>query len=578
MAQPSSQASPSSSSVNATSHPGPTGNPLTSQQQKQSPVIRPSSISTSAISSASTTPLPTPRKESSSLNPSPSVSKRSSFAENLNTRPYPGSPRAQRTHSFSGQALTELLMHPSNKLNGADERFKGRDWRTIQVHEIIDPNETRFVELDTSIEDTTKLLVRSGAPNVVLVRESRKTKTAIGTFDFSDLNAYLLLVLGITQPDEDAVHIAEKARSGEAIPLKDIQHHLGGHEEPAFIPSNATLSQAMEILGGGHHRVVMNKEGTSEAVGVLSQLRLVRFFWDNHTNFAATEKLYQLTLKELQLGAKEVLAINGDKPLADALRLMHSEGITSLPVLDQQRNVVGNISHVDVRLLTDTSAIPLLSGTCIHFISVILSERGMMDGKDSYPVFHVTHWSTLAHTVAKLCATRSHRMWIVDAPSPNTSVPPSPGPHHAAPSPSSHHSSPNIQHNTPITTPSRQGSVNEQMTPGPPYTSVNPGVSISSGQLPGATMSGRLSGVVSLTDILNLFARASGLHPGDPEETRRRRRQSSSSSVRPSFDGGRPSMESLRVSQDLSKSQTELSRSIEQLGRSSSKSSMSGRR
>ncbi len=43
-------------------------------------------------------------------------------------------------------------------------------------------------------------------------------------------------------------------------------------------------------------------------------------------------------------------------------------------------------------------------------------------------------------------------------------------------------------------------------------------------------MSGRLSGVVSLTDILNLFARASGLHPTDPDEARRNRRGSSSSS------------------------------------------------
>lgn len=42
-------------------------------------------------------------------------------------------------------------------------------------------------------------------------------------------------------------------------------------------------------------------------------------------------------------------------------------------------------------------------------------------------------------------------------------------------------------------------------------------------------MSGRLSGVVSLTDILNLFARASGLQPSDPEEARRARRGSSAS-------------------------------------------------
>ena len=206
----------------------------------------------------------------------------------------------------------------------------------------------------------------------------------------------------------------------------------------------------------------------------------------------------------------------------------------------------------------------------------------MFDGKDSYPVFHVTPFSTLAHTVAKLCATRSHRMWIVDAPSPSTSVPPSPGPQHVIPfsamqssSPNTSHASPQMQHgspqpvhNTPITTPARQGSGTEHirdMTPGPPYTSTNPGVTISAGQNPGAVMSGRLSGVVSLTDVLNLFARASGLHPTDPEETRRRRRQSSSSSVRPSIDGVRPSMESLRQSQDLS-------RSVD-LGRSSSQHS-----
>ena len=241
-------------------------------------------------------------------------------------------------------------MNPPVKTNEEDAKFKGRDWRTIQVHEIIDPAETRFVELDTSIEDTTKVLIRSGAPNVVLIRESRKTKTAIGTFGYDDLNAYLLLVLGMLQPDELAAKLAERARSGETLPLKDVKDHLGPTEEPAFLPHTANLTQAMEILGGGSHRAVICKEGTSEATGVLSQLRLVRFFWDNHQSFAVTEQLYARTLKELELGAKVVVAINADKPLSDALRLMHDEGITSLPVLDSHNNVVGNISHVDVRV------------------------------------------------------------------------------------------------------------------------------------------------------------------------------------------------------------------------------------
>ncbi|RMY65776.1 hypothetical protein D0864_12008 [Hortaea werneckii] len=539
-----------------------TGNALSqSSHSKASPVLKPSSLKTD--SSIQSTPLHSPnphhqRKDSSSLQPSPAVSHRSSFAENLRT--YPPSPRAQRHQSFSGQALTELLMHPPVKGSGDDARFKGRDWRNIQISEIIEPAETRFVELSSSIEATTKLLIKSGAPNVVLIRESTKTKTAISTFDFSDLNAYLLLVLGLSQPDDLASKLAERARSGEAIPLSDAMDHLRAREEPAFLPHTATLTRAMEVLGGGAHRVLINKEGSSETIGILTQLRLVRFFWENHKNFAATEALYARSLKDLQLGAKEVLAINGDKPLSDALRLMHDEGITSLPVLDSHSNVVGNISHVDVRLLTDTSSIPLLSSSCIHFISVILSERGLADGKDSFPVFHVAPFSTLAHTVAKLCATRSHRMWIVDAPSPSTTVPPSPAVHsnsqpinieHTAshlPAPAAHMASP------------PKSTTGSDMTPGPPFTSVNPGVTISASQLPGAAMSGRLSGVVSLTDVLNLFARASGLHPGDPEEMRKLRRRSSSSSSRPNIDSVRASAEYMRSSVELGRSSSTSSR------------------
>ena len=65
--------------------------------------------------------------------------------------------------------------------------------------------------------------------------------------------------------------------------------------------------------------------------------------------------------------------------------------------------------------------------------------------------------------------------------------------------------------------------------------------SIPASALPGARLSGRLLGVVSLTDILNLQARASGLSPADPAESRNHRRRSSSSSmsVRWSGDIGR---------------------------------------
>lgn len=266
-------------------------------------------------------------------------------------------------------------MNPPVKTNGEDAaRFSGRDWRTVQVHEIIDPAETRFVQLDTSIEETTKLLIRSGPPNVILIRESTTTKTPIGWFGYDELNAYLLLVLGLSQPDDSAVQLRERARSGEMLQLQEVNDHLGAREEPMMLPHTANLTQAMEMLGGGVHRIVVTKEGTSEAVGILSQLRLVRFFWENHQNFAATERLYGVTLKELELGTKDVLAINGDRPLSDALRLMHDEGISSLPVLDSHNNVVGNISHVDTRVsLTPTTLFDI--GRSLTFFLIAAPHR-----------------------------------------------------------------------------------------------------------------------------------------------------------------------------------------------------------
>lgn len=209
---------------------------------------------------------------------------------------------------------------------------------------------------------------------------------------------------------------------------------------------------------------------------------------------------------------------SGDKPLTEALLLMSTEGLSSLAVVDNGLNVIGNISTTDVKHLTKTSSLPLLKSSCTHFISVILMERGTDNGKDSVPVFHVHPSSTLAHTVAKLVATTSQRMWVTESPSP-------------APTP------------TPQAVPSVLAVAQPHGTvpsASPPLSPAYP--SISAAAYPGVR-SGRLTGVISLTDVLNLFARESGLQAQDPNEERQHRRRSSSISSMP-----RPSMDSMRGS------------------------------
>lgn len=128
----------------------------------------------------------------------------------------------------------------------------------------------------------------------------------------------------------------------------------------------------------------------------------------------------------------------------------------------------------------------------------------------------------------------AYRLWVTDPQSPSSSGPPTPS-----------HSAVHVPVGAP---PSNSTPANSQNTAPPPPNYTHPhhptaqsSPSIPSSSVPGSRLSGRLVGVVSLTDILNLYARASGLKPTDPAETRSRRRRSSSASVnvRKSGDIGR---------------------------------------
>ena len=91
-----------------------------------------------------------------------------------------------------------------------------------------------------------QLLIESGAP-VLLIRSHAESQSAIGTFDYTDLNAYLLLVVGLAQPDEahiqDFQELARKAREGRPIPLKDVKN-LGRKDPLTFLPQTADLIKA----------------------------------------------------------------------------------------------------------------------------------------------------------------------------------------------------------------------------------------------------------------------------------------------------------------------------------------------
>lgn len=153
------------------------------------------------------------------------------------------------------------------------------------------------------------MLIEAGPPNVILIRNSVQDM-ACDTFDYNDLNAYLLVVLGLASPDEDKVEayteIAKKAREGTKIPLRDIGM-LAKKAPLVTLPESQDLSKAVEIFAGGVHRILIVQENL--VVGILSQLKLVRFLWENGSSFPVIDQLYPILLRDLQIGTHHAIAI-----------------------------------------------------------------------------------------------------------------------------------------------------------------------------------------------------------------------------------------------------------------------------
>lgn len=157
------------------------------------------------------------------------------------------------------------------------------------------------------------------------MRNSKNDHSAIATFDYRDLNQYLLFATGQLHPDEPHLpiyqNLAKKSQAGQKIPLRDAKE-LGGKEIIVTLPHTASLTVAIENFGGGVHRIVVVKEGTEHVVGMLSQLRLVKFLWENGRSFPVIHQLYPMELSELGIGGQHMISIKyglDPRPLCAAL-------------------------------------------------------------------------------------------------------------------------------------------------------------------------------------------------------------------------------------------------------------------
>lgn len=396
------------------------------------------------------------------------------------------------------------------------------DWQETPLSELVEKSKLIIIRDKLSVEEAFETLSKHGLTSVPV--EQYENDPNCLTFDYADLNAYLLLVLNKLNPDsltnmnyepkEDIPVLTRKAQRGEQVPVAFVIRM--STKNPFIKLSEAdNLSTVVEILGTGVHRVAITKD--NKLTGVLSQRRLVKWLWDNARRFPSMEPLLTSSLQHLQIGSPNPVSIFGDQLLIEAFMKMNSLKVSSLAVIDRNYHLLGNISVTDVRIVSKSSRSDLLYKTCLHFISVILNLRGLENGQDSFPIFHVTTSSSLARTIAKLVATKSHRLWIVkpDNPVPQQSAAGSNTPLSPAGTGSSYD-----RHSSISGTPLMQSNS---------FSSEMAAANAAAVSQDKERSNGKLVGVISLTDILSLFARTLGKDHVDPSIARKQRRRSSSS-------------------------------------------------
>lgn len=366
-----------------------------------------------------------------------------------------------------------------------------RVWENTTTQDLVE-GPVVAVDREIAVEDACDLLLSQGT-SCLAVKSSDPDAHYSGLFDFADVNAFLTFAATRhtytpehLQSHPRVAQILEAAKAGH-VPVHLVSN-LSEKNPLVELAHDASVIALLAIFSSGTHRVlVKSPAGSSEShLGMISDLRLLAYFSAFARSSGAaipplpgmqpsptflhyvSNPLGTLPLPSLNLHF-EVVAVHSRKSVLDAMRMMSDLGVSSVAVLEEETgNLLSAISVTDIgQTVVPSQSNQILTMPVHQLVSQIKMPQGWTDGADRYPVYSVFPSSTLAYTVQKLLATNSHRLFVTFE------------------------------------------------TPG--------------SASPSAGVRGNLSGVVSIGDILSLFARIANIPDVDPARMRHRRASSTSS-------------------------------------------------
>lgn len=274
--------------------------------------------------------------------------------------------------------------------------------RSTSVNDLSTPSEVIIVSSkDTPFQGFEKLIKHNILSAPVL---DEATNSYLGFLDVRDLCSYAVFAF----ENHDKVDTYRKGEGPLYTLVDDVTVSYLARRNPfrAVQPGDSLLEVA-KVLAKGVHRVPVVDPKTQQVVKIISQSSFIQLF-EKHLDKELREAASN-TIEQLGFGTSPVITVPTTALAIDVFRLLDNTKRTAVGVIQENGDIIGNVSAKDLKLfISNNQSYDLLTVPIMTFLNRIRDENIDITA----PTFCVSLADTLCRLIGKLKATRVHRIYV----------------------------------------------------------------------------------------------------------------------------------------------------------------------
>jgi len=225
--------------------------------------------------------------------------------------------------------------------------------------------------------------------------------------DMLDILLHVLTKVEGLSSEQDLIQIVEQGAFKDTT-CKDIAN-LSERNPFEAIGKEGSLLDAigMMVKPQLHRLAVVDNDGT--LLTIITQSHIIRLINDHLDHLG---DLPSQSIRQLGIGYRKVVTVKHDSVTLEAFKKIAEESVSGVGVVDDNGNIIGNVSATDLKLIGHNGELlSLLQSPVESFLEVI---KGTNEGVERGSVVSVCSDDTFGDVIRRVVLHRVHRIYIVD--------------------------------------------------------------------------------------------------------------------------------------------------------------------